>query len=69
MEQILCSLREHEYNPEMMRLYIMGGGACLIHHFSKLEKQPGVSLNMDIHATAKGYARLAEMTKRSRDVK
>ena len=56
---IMKRLREHEYNPELMRLYVMGGGSCLIRHF--VEYDPArVTINSDINATAKGYERLAE---------
>ena len=56
---IMKRLREHEYNPDLMRLYVMGGGGCLIRHF--VEYDPArVTINSDIHATAKGYERLAE---------
>lgn len=56
---IMKRLREHEYNPDLMRLYVMGGGSCLIRHF--IEYDPAhVTINGDINATAKGYERLAE---------
>ena len=56
---IMKLLREHEYNPELMRLYVMGGGSCLIRNF--VEYDPArVTINGDINATAKGYERLAE---------
>ena len=56
---IMKRLREHEYNTDLMRLYVMGGGSCLIRHF--VEYDPArVTINGDINATAKGYERLAE---------
>ena len=56
---IMKRLREHEYNPDLMRLYVMGGGSCLIRNF--VEYDPArVTINGDINATAKGYERLAE---------
>ena len=56
---IMKRLREHEYNTDLMRLYVMGGGSCLIRHF--VECDPArVTINGDINATAKGYERLAE---------
>ena len=33
VEGIFQRLREHEYNPELMRLYVLGGGSCLIRNF------------------------------------
>ena len=47
-------LREHEYNPDYMKLYVIGGGGCLIRNFGKFEKNR-VKINDDICATAKGY--------------
>ena len=52
-------LREHEYNPDLMQLYVMGGGSCLIRHFAEYDPAR-VTINGDINATAKGYERLAE---------
>ena len=42
-----------------MRLYVMGGGSCLIRHFVEYDPTR-VTINGDINATAKGYERLAE---------
>ena len=62
---IMSRLREHEYNPELMRLYVMGGGGCLIRNF--VDYDPArVRINSDINATAKGYERLAEAALRKR---
>ena len=58
-EGIMRRLREHEYNPAMMRLYIMGGGGCLIKNFARYDADR-VTINEDICATAKGYEALAE---------
>lgn len=55
---IMRSLREHEYNPMLMKLWFMGGGACLIQNFGKMDAK-GVIIIDDIKATAKGYQRLA----------
>ena len=64
---IMRSLREHEYNPMLMKLWFMGGGACLIRHFGPID--PGrVILLDDIHATAKGCQRLAAKALRKRGV-
>ena len=56
---ILKRLRDHEYNPDLMRLYVMGGGSCLIKNFAEFD-QTRVTINSDVCATAKGYERLAE---------
>ena len=56
---IMRRLREHEYDPELMRLYVVGGGSCLIRNFGTYDADR-VTINDDICATAKGYERLAE---------
>ena len=57
-EGILRRLREHEYNPALMRLYIVGGGGCLLKNFANLDADR-VTINEDICATAKGYEYMA----------
>ncbi len=56
---IFRRLREHEYDPELMRLYVVGGGSCIIKNFTDYNKER-VIINDDICATAKGYEILAE---------
>lgn len=51
---IMRKLREHDYNPEIMWLYVMGGGGCLIKNFGEYDPDR-VTFNEDIHATAIGY--------------
>ena len=58
-EGIFRRLREHEYNPELMRLYVVGGGSCILNNFGSYDKDR-VIINDDICATAKGYELLAE---------
>ena len=60
---IFQRLREHEYNPELMRLYVLGGGSCLIRNFGVYD-ETRVTINDDICATAKGYEYLAELNAR-----
>ena len=55
---IMRRLREHEYNPELMKLYVVGGGGCLIENFTDYDSAR-VTINTDICATAKGYELLA----------
>ena len=55
---IMRRLREHEYNPELMKLYVVGGGGCLIENFTDYDPTR-VTINTDICATAKGYELLA----------
>ena len=57
---IMRRLREHEYNPELMKLYVMGGGSCLIKNFGTYDPER-VTINEDICATAKGYETLARL--------
>lgn len=59
-KEIFENLREYEYNPMAMKLYIVGGGGCLIRNFADYDKSK-VTINGDIHATAKGYEYLAEL--------
>ena len=56
---IFRRLREHEYDPELMKLHVVGGGSCLVKNFGNYEKGR-VTFNDDICATAKGYELLAE---------
>ena len=63
VEGIFQRLREHEYNPELMRLYVLGGGSCLIRNFGVYDESR-VTINDDICATAKGYEYLAELNAR-----
>ena len=34
---IFRRLREHEYDPELMKLYVVGGGGCLIKNFGEFD--------------------------------
>jgi plasmid segregation protein ParM len=60
---IFRRLREHEYDPKLMRLYVVGGGSCLVRNFGEFDKNR-VMINDDICATAKGYEYLAELNLR-----
>lgn len=55
---IFSSLKKYEYNPELMKLYIIGGGGCIIKNFGSYDKS-NVEIIDDICATAKGYEFLA----------
>ena len=57
---IFRRLREHEYDPKLMKLYVVGGGGCLVHNFADYDESR-VTVNDDICATAKGYERMLEM--------
>lgn len=58
---IMRRLREHEYNPDLMKLYVVGGGSCLIKNFAEYDPAR-VTINSDICATARGYELLAQRT-------
>jgi plasmid segregation protein ParM len=60
---IFRRLREREYDPKLMRLYVVGGGGCLVRNFGEFDKNR-VTINDDICATAKGYEYLAELNLR-----
>lgn len=53
-EKILELLEKYEYNSELMRLYIAGGGVSIIKDFAELDFE-NVVLIEDICAAAKGY--------------
>ena len=51
VREIFRILREREYNPALMRLYVLGGGSCLIRNFGEYDADR-VTINEDICATA-----------------
>ena len=55
---IFATLRRYEYNPDLMRLTIVGGGGCLVRNFGEYDANR-VTIIDDICATAKGYEYLA----------
>lgn len=55
---IFATLRRYEYNPDLVRLYIVGGGGCLVRNFGQYDESR-VTILEDICATAKGYEYLA----------
>lgn len=59
VNDIFRKLREHEYNDKLMRLYVVGGGGCLIKHFGEYNSGK-VFINNNICATAQGYEFLAK---------
>ena len=57
-DSLFRKLREYGYDANTMRLFVVGGGGCLIRNFGQYD--PGlVTINSDIHANAKGYEWLA----------
>lgn len=57
---IFRRIREHGYDPKMMKLHVVGGGSCLIRNFAEYDERR-VTIHGDICATAKGYERMLEM--------
>ena len=55
--EIFDKLSEYEYDPEMVKLHIIGGGGCLIQNFGIYDPN-SVEIITDICATAKGYESL-----------
>ena len=55
---IFETLRKYEYNPEIMKLYITGGGGRIIKNFGKYDEKR-VTIIDYICAAAKGYEQLA----------
>ncbi len=51
---IFSKLAEYDYNPDLMGLYIVGGGGCLVKNFWQYDPT-NVKIISDICATAKGY--------------
>lgn len=65
MSGIFRRLREHGYDPELMRLYVVGGGGCLIKHFAEVDPARVVVIG-DIHASAKGFEYMAKLDLRKK---
>lgn len=65
-EEIMKKLAAHGYKEDLVHLYIIGGGGCLLRHFSDLTEKGNVTVISDICANAKGYEALAEMKQRMR---
>ena len=53
-QRIFDKLSEYEYDPELVKLHIIGGGGCLIRNFGSYDSG-NVEIISDICATAKGY--------------
>jgi len=56
--ELFRRFREYGYDEKSMRLFVVGGGSCLIRNFGQYDPQL-VTINNDIHANAKGYERIA----------
>ena len=53
------ALRLHGYDARLMKLFVMGGGGCLVKHFGKYDPSAVVFVD-DLHASAKGYEYMAQ---------
>ena len=60
-KQVFSKLREYGYHSDLMKLYVIGGGGCLIRNFAEYDRDRVVIIK-DICATAKGYEALALQT-------
>ena len=58
VNRIFDTLRAHGYDPRIMRLWIVGGGGCLVRNFGTYDASR-VTILDDLCATAKGYEYLA----------
>ena len=54
VDKIFAELKTHGYNPNLMKLYIMGGGAKVVELVGDYDCD-NVTFNHDIRANAKGY--------------
>lgn len=63
-EEIIKKLVAHGYREGLVHLYVIGGGGCLLRHYSDLMEKGNVTVISDICANAKGYEALAEMKQR-----
>ncbi len=57
-EDIFETLRRYEYNADLVRLYIVGGGGCIIRNFYEYDENRVIIID-DICAAAKGYEQIA----------
>lgn len=64
-ESVLEILEKYEYNSDLMKLYITGGGANIMRNFADMDKSRVVFVD-DICAAAKGYEIIAAQVFRRR---
>lgn len=60
---IFETLKSYEYDSDLMKLYIIGGGGCIIRNFGSYDKER-VEIIRDICATVKGYEYIAYLQMR-----
>ena len=66
--EIFRRLREHNYDPALMRLWVTGGGSCLVRNFGEYNPNR-VTILSDIHANARGYEAMAKLALERRQKK
>ena len=57
-KEIFAVLRRYDYDPDLMKLYIVGGGGCIIKNFVEYDSER-VEIIEDICAAAQGFEYLA----------
>ena len=67
-EDILKRLVDYGYKENLVRLYVIGGGGCLLRHYSDIASKGNVTFVEDICANAKGYEYLAMQKQRRKAV-
>lgn len=68
VKEIFEKLHDYEYNEDLMRLYVMGGGAKMVELFGNYNPDR-TTFNHDICANAKGYEYFCYMMLRQRNRK
>ena len=53
------ALRVHGHDARLMKLFVMGGGGCLVKNFGKYDPSTVIFMD-DLHASAKGYEYMAQ---------
>ncbi len=67
-EDILKRLTDYGYKGNLVHLYVIGGGGCLLRHYSDIASKGNVTFMEDICANAKGYEYLAMQKQRRQSV-
>lgn len=54
VRELTAKIFDFGYNEKTMKMYVLGGGAKLLEHFSTFDRSR-ITFNFDINANAKGY--------------
>ena len=57
---VMDTLYKYNYDPDFMKLYVVGGGHCLLKRYGKYDENKTVFIE-DICAAAKGFEKVAEL--------